>query len=201
MRFTPSQGKEFGHGGFAIWSRTCYSAIDDNLAEGVFGESPYAFFLHINHMEDRRVPNVAGTPEELIGKTRGEVRYDVNNGLLSLNTYGSFKGNKAFGSFKRAFGANYFLLAPPSPEGHLLEDFSSVSLGSSGAGFSFGHSNRFTATGSLTAIVQDNTIVGVAVSNGNLTFHDCDFNYTGVEILRGGCMECFTGQENCNTFG
>lgn len=151
-------------------------------------------------MEHRIVPNVTGTPEELIGKTRGEVRYDVNDGVLSLNTYGSFKGNKAFGTFKRAFGANYFLLSPPLPQGHLLEDFSVVSLGSSGAGFSFGHSNTFTATGSLTAIAPDNSIIGVAVSNGNLTFHDCDFSYAGIETLRGGCLECFTGLENCNVY-
>lgn len=199
-RFTPSQGKEFGHGGFAIWSRTAYSAIEDNVAEGVFGESPYAFFLHLNFMEDRRVPAVAGTPAELVGKTRSEVRYDVNNGVFSLNTYGSFKGNHCLGTYKRAFGANYFLLDPPTPEGHLLEDFAAVSLGASGAGFSFGHSSRFTITGSLDAVVEGNTIVGVAVANGNLTVHDCDYVYNGVEILRSGCMDCFTGEENCNAF-
>lgn len=40
-RFTPSEGTEFGHGGFAIWSRTCYSAIEDNLAEGVVSQSKH----------------------------------------------------------------------------------------------------------------------------------------------------------------
>jgi len=201
QRFTPSQGIEFGHGNFGLWSRTCYSSIEDNVAEGVFGESPYAFFLHINFMEDRVVPNVTGTPTELIGNTRGEVRYDVNNNVLSLNTYGSFKGNSCLGTYKRAFGANYFLMSPPYPQGHLLEDFDVVSLGKSGAGFSFGHSSRFTITGSLDAIADENTIVGVAVSNGNLTVHDCDYSYNNVEVLRSGCMECFTEQDNCNVFG
>lgn len=52
-RFTPSQGMDFGHGGFAIWSRTVYSSIEDNVAEGVFGESPYAFFTHLKYVWTR----------------------------------------------------------------------------------------------------------------------------------------------------
>lgn len=200
-RFTPSQGTEFGHGGFAIWSRTAYAAIEDNVAAGVFGESPYAFFLHINFMEHRRVPDVEGTPAALVGRTRSEVRYDVHGGALSLNTYGSFRANRCTGSWKRAFRGDYFLMNPPEQEGHVLEDFDAVALGASGAGFAFGHSSRFTVTGSLTAVAEGNSVVGVSVANGNLTFHDCDFSYTGVDILRSGCMECYTGLENCNVFG
>lgn len=144
-------------------------------------------------MEHRRVPNVTGTPEDLIGLTRSEVRYDVNNNIFSLNTYGSFSRNSCLGTYKRAFGANYFLLSPPEG-GHILSDFHVVSLGNGGAGFSFGHSSRFTVTGSLNAVTPGNTIVGVRVANGNLTWNDCDFEYIGVTALKGGCLDCFTNQ-------
>jgi len=185
--FTTSNGTDFGQGGFGIWSRTIYSAIEENIAEGVFGMAPYAYFVHINFMKDRTVPDVEGTPEALVGKTRVEVESELND-YLTLQSYGSFKGNSAFGSWRSALSMTYWF-GTSAPGGHVVEDFVATALTSSGNGMSFSFSSTHTLQGgSFTANEMDNTIVGISCGNGNLNMNDTDYTFNNVAMLYDGCL-------------
>uniref|UniRef100_A0A7S4MFY8 G8 domain-containing protein n=1 Tax=Odontella aurita TaxID=265563 RepID=A0A7S4MFY8_9STRA len=190
--FNDSNGTDFGHGGFGLWSRSVYSRMEGNVCEGIFPSAAYGFFLHLKFMDDRAVPPVEGTPPSLIGLTRKEVQSSMN-GALSLNTYGSFRSNSALGTFGGAFSSTYFF-GTTRPGGHVLEDFRAMLLGSSGFGFLFGHSSTFTfeggggGGGGVTASYEGNTVTGVHCTNGDLVVHDDDFMYEGVAKKYGGCL-------------
>jgi hypothetical protein len=184
-RFTPSEGTDVGHGGFGIWSRTIYSTIEHNFVEGVYGQSAYAFFLHINFMNDRQVPNIAGTPEELIGKTRPEVESDYDD-QLTLQTFGSFAFNNAFGSWRSALDVKYSF-GTSVPGGHLFNDFNVVALASTGVALSFSWAAMSTVEfGSFLASYSNNEIVGVKCFESGIIYYD-DYILDNVAHLQEGC--------------
>lgn len=183
-RFTPSNGTDVGHGGFGIWSRTIYSPIEGNTVEGVFGQAAYAFFLHINFMKDRRVPDIEGTPDALIGKTRPEVESGLDD-LLVLQTFGSFAQNNALGSWRSSLDVKY-AFGTSVPGGHLFSDFNVVALSSSGAGVTFSWASSATITGSFDATASGNMIRGLSCFESGLVDYD-GFSLNNVSEMNEGC--------------
>lgn len=88
------------HGGFGIWCRGKLALVQDNHCEGHFGFSPYAFFVHPNFISDKRVPDVSGTPPELVGKTSNEISKMLGAAGLELQSFGGFVNNTATATFK-----------------------------------------------------------------------------------------------------
>ncbi len=190
-RFGSSKGTDMGHGGFGIWARMIYSEIDNNRAEGFFGRSPFAFFVHPNFIGNLAIPDVLGTPQELIGKTFHQLHNDDYKGVLTLNTFGSFASNSAYGTWPIGLDLSYFSKPANVTAGHVFEDMNLVALAKSGRGVSTIHSQLFTMRGgSIDAIYPGNTITAVFCNNCN----QCQLNWqeegvvdiTGVAVLRGG---------------
>lgn len=142
-RFATQEGIDMGHGGFGIWARGKLALIQDNHAEGHFGRAPYAFFVHPLFVEDKRVPDVMGTPPELIGKTFHEIGNMIGGEGLQLQSYGGFIDNSAVGSFQIGLDMSYFGTAN-SEVGSVIEGAQIRSLAISGRGLSTIHSNIFT---------------------------------------------------------
>lgn len=189
-RFGTTEGTDMGHGGFGIWARAIYSQIDSNRAEGFFGRSPFAFFVHPGFIESLVIPDVPGTPQELAGKTLRQLGNEYED-VLTLNTFGSFASNSAYGTWQIGLDLSYFSKPANVPEGHIFEDMNLVALAKSGRGVSTIHSQVFTMRGgSIDAIYPGNTITAIFCNNCN----QCQLNWqeegvvdiTGVEVLRGG---------------
>ena len=190
-RFGSSKGTDMGHGGFGIWARMIYSEINNNRAEGFFGRSPFALFVHPNFIGNLAIPDVLGTPQELIGKTFHQLHNDGYKDVLTLNTFGSFASNSAYGTWPVGLDLSYFSKPANVAAGHVFEDMNLVALAKSGRGVSTTHSQLFTMRGgSIDAIYPGNTITAVFCNNCN----QCQLNWqeegvvdtTGVAVLRGG---------------
>lgn len=166
-RFSTSSGLDMGHGGFGIWARGKLSLIQDNHAEGHFGRSPYAFFVHPNFLGDKRVPNVPGTPPELVGLTAHEIGKLVGGEGLQLQTYGGFVNNTAVGTFQVGLDFSYFG-TQNALVGSIIEGANIRSLASSGMGLSTVHTNLLSLHDvTIEGTVADNTITGIWCNNCN----------------------------------
>ena len=82
---------------------------------------------------------VEGTNPELAGKTLVHTFYHQP---VSLQTYGPFKGNSAFGTWRSALDLSYFG-GPGVGAGHVIEEFNFTALSFSGSGIFMVHSSAF----------------------------------------------------------
>ena len=151
---------------------------------------PFAFFVHPGFLENLVIPDVPGTPQELAGKTLRQLGNECED-VLTLNTFGGFASNSAYGTWQIGLDLSYFSKPANLPEGHIFEDMNLVALAKSGRGVSTIHSQVFTMRGgSIEAIYPGNTITAIFCNNCN----QCQLNWqeegvvdiTGVEVLRGG---------------
>jgi len=157
--------------------------VINNFAEGTFGRSPYAFFVHSNFNAYFVVPNVTGTNPKLAGKTLHEIGYQQP---VSLQTYGGFIDNYAKGSWIDALDLNYFTNFGEGL-GHELVRFNFTAFAAGGMGLFTIHSSTFVLiNGYMKAVVDGNTIVGVYCNNGALNIINNNTIFEGVAVVRGG---------------
>lgn len=75
-RFDPSSTlsceQDEGHGGFGYWMRSRFTNVRNNVAAGVFLESGF-FYNTFSICTDLNLPNIAGMPEDLRGKSQGSL--------------------------------------------------------------------------------------------------------------------------------
>lgn len=127
--------------------------------------APFAFFVHPNASANIPVPNVDGTPPELVGKTRGQVA-DALTGDLTLQSYGSFRDNTAYGTWKTGLDLSYF--GTQSLDASTAEGLTLTSLAYSGRSIMTTHSSLFALDDTtITATVPNNEIVGIFCNNCN----------------------------------
>ena len=107
-RFATQAGIDMGFGGFGIWSRGKLAMIMNNHCEGHFGRAPYAYFVHPLFLEDKVVPNVMGTPPEIVGLSAHDIGKLVGGEGLQIQTYGGFVNNTAVGTFQIGLDFSYF---------------------------------------------------------------------------------------------
>jgi hypothetical protein len=166
-RFASQSGLDMAHGGFAIWARGKLALIQNNRAEGHFGFAPFAFFVHPNFVSQKVVPDVPGTPPDLIGKSLKTLGHDTPGGLL-LQTYGGFKGNTAKATFKVGIDLSYFGTESASAVASIIEGADIKSLASSGRLISTTHSAMFELDNvKLEGQVSSNTITAIWCNNCN----------------------------------
>jgi len=157
--------------------------IIHNHAEGIFGRSPYAFFVHSNFNSNFIVPNVTGTNPKLAGKTLHEIGYKQP---VSLQTYGGFVGNYAKGSWIDALDLNYFTTFGAGL-GHELVRFNFTAFAASGMGLFTIHSSTFVLIdGYMNATTDGNSIIGIFCNNGALNIVNENTSFEGVAVVRGG---------------
>lgn len=184
-RFASGGGLDMAHGGFGIWARGMIAPIRYNHAEGVFGRSPYALFVHPLFVQDNVVPSVPGTNPALAGKTLKNIFYQQP---VQLNTYGPFVNNTAFGTWRSALDLSYFS-TPGVGVGHVIEGFDFTALAHSGQGIFTVHSPSFDLVdGYFEAKSPENAIVGVFCNNGQnaLEVYYNNTVFDGVDVVRGG---------------
>ena len=131
------------HGGFGIWARGKLALIQNNRAEGHFGFAPFAFFVHPNFVSHKLVPDIPGTPTELVGKSLQELGQTTLGGF-NLQSYGGFRNNSAAASFQVGIDLSYFGTATGSSSTpSIIEGADIHSLASSGRLISTTHSATF----------------------------------------------------------
>eukprot|EP00550_Attheya_septentrionalis_P000654 CAMPEP_0198285446 /NCGR_PEP_ID=MMETSP1449-20131203/4720_1 /TAXON_ID=420275 /ORGANISM="Attheya septentrionalis, Strain CCMP2084" /LENGTH=1026 /DNA_ID=CAMNT_0043982855 /DNA_START=46 /DNA_END=3126 /DNA_ORIENTATION=+ len=191
-RFSTQAGEDMGHGGFGVWARGVYSKIQNNHAEGHFGRAPFAYFVHPSFVEHIRVPDVPGTPDFLVGKTRQEVAHAFAHDFdpptsLTIQTFGAFVNNTARGTWGIGLDVSYFGSTVGVPEGNLIENFELEALAYSGSGMHTTHSSTFTLRGgSMRGAVEGNAIVGIFCNNGGLEIFYNESDIINVALIRGG---------------
>jgi len=183
-RFSSQLGKDMAHGGFGIWARGKMALIQGNHCEGHFGVSPFAFFVHPNFIKDKKVPDVPGTPAELVGVRLKNINPSNTNGL-QLQSYGGFVNNTAIATFKVGIDLSYFGVSEDDTIGSIIEGADIVNLAASGRGISTTHSRLFT----LNDVTLKGGTTGIWCNNCN----DCHLQTPNttlviedVETLRGG---------------
>jgi hypothetical protein len=191
-RFATQEGIDMGHGGFGVWARGKLALIKDNHAEGHFGKAPYAFFVHPRFVEDKRIPDVSGTPPDIVGKTFkeiGELLGGEDGEGLQLQSYGGFVNNSAMGTFQTGLDLSYFGTAN-GDEGSILEGATIVSVAKSGRGMQTIHSNIFTLEDvTFEATFPENTITAIFCNSCNgctLKTPSTTLSILNVETARGG---------------
>lgn len=188
-RFSSQSGTDMAHGGFAIWCRGKLALVAGNHAEGHFGVAPYAFFVHPNFIGDKRVPNVLGTPAELIDKKIRDVEPTHTNGL-QLQSYGGFINNTAVATFKVGIDLSYFSSNEDDQVGSIIEGAIIRNLAMNGRGISTTHSQIFTLNGvTIEGTVPDNTMTGIWCNNCNgctLRTPNTTLVIDNVQTVRGG---------------
>lgn len=182
-RFSTSSGKDMGHGGFGIWARGQYAAIQNNRAEGHFGFAPYAYFVHPGFIQTLKVPDVTGTPTALVDKSLQQVWKMLKPESLNIQVFGSFHDNSAFGTWIIGLDLSYF-----AGNGSEFVGTELVALASSGRGISTTHTSLLHLDGgSIQAVFPTNTIIGVLCNNGGpLEINYEDVPMPGVNLERGG---------------
>ena len=128
---------------------------------------------------------VEGTNPDLAGKTLKEI---FHNQPVSLQTYGPFSGNSAFGTWRSAFDLSYFG-KPGVGAGHIIEGFRFTALASSGSGIFMVHSFSFDLVGgNFKASYPGNTIVGEFCNNGDppVVVYNNNTVFDGFPVIRGG---------------
>ncbi len=187
-RFSTGKGLDMAHGGFGIWARGKLALIQGNHCEGHFGVAPYAFFVHPNFISEKIVPDVPGTPEELVGKTLHQIA-GLNPNGQDLQTYGGFVNNTAIGTFKVGIDLSYFSVGDDQV-GSIIEGAKIKSLAASGSGISTTHSRLFTLNDvTLEGTVEDNTITGIWCNNCNgchLETPNTTLVIDNVDVVKGG---------------
>mmetsp|Transcript_37281 Transcript_37281/g.78626 ORF Transcript_37281/g.78626 Transcript_37281/m.78626 type:complete len:1014 (+) Transcript_37281:227-3268(+) len=184
-RFASAGGLDMAHGGFGIWARGLLAPITNNHAEGVFGRSPYAYFVHPLFISDNVVPMVEGTNPAIAGKTLHQIFY---GNPVALQTYGPFVGNSAFGTWRSALDLSYFS-KPGIGAGHIIEEYTFTALAYSGSGVFMVHSFSFDlVNGDFNAIHPDNTIIGEFCNNGDppVVVYNNNTTFDGFAVIRGG---------------
>lgn len=188
-RFSIAKGKDMAHGGFGIWARGKLALVQGNHCEGHFGRSPYGFFVHPNFLGEKRVPDVPGTPPELVGKLLKEIPVPDGNGL-QLQTYGGFVNNSAIGTFAVGIDMSYFATNDDDEVGTIIEGANIVSLASSGMGIMTTHSRLFTLDHvTIDGEFEGNTITGIWCNNCNgctLQTPNTTLVIENVDVVRGG---------------
>ena len=102
-RFAKFNGEDLGFGGFGYWFRGPFMTVEQNLAVGYFKGAAYHYYSHPGFVSQLVVPDIEGVPEELIGRTVGNV-------LIAdtpIQAYGSFDGNRAEGVFRTGLRVSY----------------------------------------------------------------------------------------------
>eukprot|EP00756_Hemistasia_phaeocysticola_P015473 Hpha_TRINITY_DN15414_c2_g1::TRINITY_DN15414_c2_g1_i3::g.174047::m.174047 len=157
-RFATRVGLDMAFGGFGAWFRGPLMLVKDNIAEGIYGVSPYAYFVHPNFLSIA-IPDVPGTPAELVGKQVSTV-----SSSTGFQEYGGFVGNRAMGSWKSALDFSYTTPAA----GNDVVDFKAVALGKSGRGLGTTHSGWFRLTDCTFEAVSPEAanMIGVFRNNG-----------------------------------
>lgn len=174
-RFSTSNGKDMGHGGFGIWARGQFATIENNRAEGHFGLAPFAYFIHPKFIEKLKIPDVPGTPSQLVGKTLQDVWRMLKPNSLTIQTFGSFQDNTAYGTWKTGLDLLYF-----GGNGSLFVGTELVALASSGRQISTTHTSFLQLEGGMIeAVFPDNTIVGVWCNNGG----PLSINYEDIPMI------------------
>ena len=186
-RFSSQGGKDMAHGGFGIWARGKLALVKDNHCEGHFGFAPYAFFVHPNFISNKKIPDVPGTPPELVGKSAHEISQMI--GGLELQNYGGFVDNTAVATFRVGIDLSYFGTQTGS-NGSIIEGARIKSLASSGKGISTTHSAIFTLNDvTIEGVVADNDITGIWCNNCNgchLQTVNTTLVIEDVKVVRGG---------------
>ena len=183
-RFSSQLGKDMAHGGFGIWARGKLSLIQGNHCEGHFGVSPYAFFVHPNFIKDKKVPDVPGTPAELVGVRLKNINPSNTNGL-QLQSYGGFVNNTAIATFKVGIDLSYFGVSEDDTIGSIIEGADIVNLAVSGRGISTTHSRLFT----LNDVTLKGGTTGIWCNNCNgchLETPNTTLVIDDVDVVRGG---------------
>jgi len=188
-RFSTQKGLDMAHGGFGIWCRGKLALVQGNHAEGHFGFAPYAFFVHPNFISDKRVPDVPGTPPDLIGKTMHEISTSINGGL-QLQTYGGFVSNTAVGTFQHGIDLSYFSNNADDEVGSIVDGAYIRALGYSGRGVSTTHIRIFSFNDvTIEGVVEGNTITGIWCNNCNkcsLQAPGTNLVYENLAVNKGG---------------
>ena len=189
-RFASQKGKDMAFGGFGIWARGKLALIKDNHCEGHFGMAPYGFFVHPLFLENKKVPDVPGTPEEIVGLTGHEISKLVGSSGLHLQTYGGFINNSAVATFQIGLDLSYFSTSETDSVGSIIEGANIQALASSGNGISTTHSRIFTLTDvTIEGLVPDNTLTGIWCNSCNgctLQTPNTTLAVDNVEVIRGG---------------
>jgi hypothetical protein len=180
------------HGGFGVWARGLLALVQGNHAEGHFGRSPYAFFVHPNFISDNIVPNVPETPSVLVGKSLKQIAKAFEyTGGMHLQTYGGFINNSAVATFQVGLDMSYFGGGLDDHIGSIIQGANIQALAKSGSGLSTAHSRIFTLNGvTLEGMVQNNTMTGIWCNNlGNgetLEIQSANLIIENVAVIRGG---------------
>jgi hypothetical protein len=160
-------GLDMAHGGFGIWCRGKLAMVRNNHAEGHFGFSPFAFFVHPNFVSTKVVPAVPGTPALLVGKSLKDIG-SMTIGGFHLQSYGGFKDNSAVATFKIGIDLSYFATSATDTVGSIVEGAKIRALAKSGHGISTTHSSLFTLNDvSIAGDFTVNTITGIWCNNCN----------------------------------
>jgi len=160
-------GHRRAHGGFGIWCRGKLALVQGNHAEGHFGVSPFAFFVHPNFISDKVIPDVQGTPAELAGKKLKDIEPTHTNGL-QLQSYGGFINNSAVATFQVGIDLSYFSVTADDEVGSIIQDAFIKNLALNGRGISTTHSSLFTLNDvTIQGTVAENTITGIWCNNCN----------------------------------
>jgi len=166
-RFSSQSGTDMAHGGFGIWCRGKLALVQGNHAEGHFGVSPFAFFVHPNFISDKVIPDVQGTPAELAGKKLKDIEPTHTNGL-QLQSYGGFVNNSAVATFQVGIDLSYFSVSADDEVGSIIQDAFIKNLALNGRGISTTHSRLFTLNDvTIQGTVAENTITGIWCNNCN----------------------------------
>jgi hypothetical protein len=166
-RFSSQSGTDMAHGGFGIWCRGKLALVKGNHAEGHFGVSPFAFFVHPNFIEDKVVPDVPGTPAELVGKRLKNIKPSHTNGL-QLQSYGGFVNNSAVATFRIGIDLSYFSVGADDEVGSIIQEAFIKNLALDGIGISTTHSRLFTLDDvTIQGTVTQNTITAIWCNNCN----------------------------------
>lgn len=171
-------------GGFGIWARGKLALIQGNHCEGHFGVSPFAFFVHPNFIKDKKVPDVPGTPAELVGIRLKNINPSNTNGL-QLQSYGGFVNNTAIATFKVGIDLSYFGVSEDDTIGSIIEGADIVNLAASGRGISTTHSRLFT----LNDVTLKGGTTGIWCNNCNgchLETPNTTLVIDDVDVVRGG---------------
>jgi hypothetical protein len=191
-RFASRNGTDMAHGGFGIWCRGLLALVKGNHAEGHFGRSPYAFFVHPNFISDKIVPDVQGTPSVLVGKSLKQIAKEFEyTGGVHLQTYGGFIANSALATFQAGLDMSYFGGSIDDHVGSIINGANIQALAKSGSGLFTTHSRIFTLNDvAIEGMVQNNTMTGIWCNNlGNgatLEIQSANLVIGNVAVIQGG---------------
>lgn len=132
IRFAPLQGEDMAFGGFGIWARGPLMKIRRNIATGYFTQAAYGYHTH-NNFVSGIVPNVPGTPEELIGQR-------IRVSQVPIQLYGAFEDNVALGIFRHGLIIQY----QQPTNAATIKNFTATMLGTNSEGVHLHHCTGIT---------------------------------------------------------